>query len=213
MSFKEVLAVLNRMACDEIAAPQMAVLQKATLMLRKSGILNRCLQLGESAPDFVFTAADGSEHNLHQMLEKGPVVLNFYRGGWCGFCRAELEAYEAITPELKKRGVTYLAISPEGPCEGDALFPEGIRIHDRGNAIGHAFGIVYPINSEFQEILKSWDLNLPDIHGCDKWELPLAATYVIRPDRRVIFSHVEVDFRKRFDPALILEQLSDTWPS
>ena len=131
MSFKEVLAALNRLACSEIAAPQMAVLQKATLMLRKSGILNRCLQLGESAPNFSFASADGAEQTLHQLLEKGPVVLSFYRDGWCGFCCAELEAYEAIIPELTKMGVTYLAISPEGPTEGDALFPEGPRVHDR----------------------------------------------------------------------------------
>lgn len=208
MSFKEILAKLNRATCEEISAPQMAVMQKASLMLRRSGILNRCLQLGESAPDFTFTGARGTEYCLHELLAQGPVVVSFFRGDWCDFCTAELKAYGDIGPQLTAMGASFLAISPEQPCADEAVFPDGPRVQDKDNAIGHTFGIVYTLSQEFREILQSWDLNLPKIHSCEKWELPLAATYVIDKDRRVVFSHVEVDFRKRFDPAQILTQLA-----
>ncbi|USK31265.1 redoxin domain-containing protein (plasmid) [Bacillus sp. CMF21] len=34
-------------------------------------------------------------------MEKGPVILTFYRGGWCPFCNLELQAYKKHMDEIK----------------------------------------------------------------------------------------------------------------
>nr|WP_263364563.1 peroxiredoxin family protein [Paenibacillus arenilitoris] len=43
------------------------------------------LQEGQKAKDFTLANAAGESVNLYEELFKGPVVLTFYRGGWCPF--------------------------------------------------------------------------------------------------------------------------------
>src|SRR5687768_10016101 len=41
------------------------------------------LKIGERAPPFSLPNARGERVFLYEMLQKGPVVLVFYRGAWC----------------------------------------------------------------------------------------------------------------------------------
>ncbi len=68
----------------EAQAPEEAVeiMHRATDDLRDSGILEQTVKVGDRAPDFFFTNADGQEFRLQELLSKGPVVLSFYRGKW-----------------------------------------------------------------------------------------------------------------------------------
>ena len=38
--------------------------------------------VGEKAPDFVLQAGNGMIVDLHGLLARGPVLLNFLRGTW-----------------------------------------------------------------------------------------------------------------------------------
>ena len=44
------------------------------------------IAVGEIAPNFTLPDATGKAVNLRSKLNDGPVVLSFYRGGWCPFC-------------------------------------------------------------------------------------------------------------------------------
>lgn len=52
----------------------------------KSGQAECAVHQGQKAPDFVLPDASGRPVLLSDLLKKGPVVLTFYRGGWCPFC-------------------------------------------------------------------------------------------------------------------------------
>ena len=54
---------------------------------------------GEIAPNFKLPNATGTPVSLYDMLNNGPVVLSFYRGGWCPFCSLELQALQGILPD------------------------------------------------------------------------------------------------------------------
>ncbi|MDA6082881.1 redoxin domain-containing protein, partial [Escherichia coli] len=71
--------------------------------LQKSGIASG-KQPGEKAVDFKLTNALGRDVILFEELAKGPVVLVFYRGGWCPFCNMQLKAYQQILPEVQAIG-------------------------------------------------------------------------------------------------------------
>jgi len=198
------LAELNRTLCGKVKSSELAVLQRAAMLVRKSGILERSLQEGETAPN-IEISGEGGDTTLYQLLERGPVVLNFYRGSWCAFCRAELQAFEQVLPELKALKATYLAISPQGLSGGDS--PDCCIVKDLDNRIARAFGIQYTLSADNRALLESWGLDLSKLHGCERVELPLPATYVIGRDRTVVFRYVDVDFRKRFDPQQLVEIL------
>jgi hypothetical protein len=58
------------------------IIHRATDDLRDSGILEQTVKVGDRAPDFSLTNADGQEFRLQELLSEGPVVLSFYRGKW-----------------------------------------------------------------------------------------------------------------------------------
>ncbi len=65
-------------------APQAAldVMHRATEDLRQSGILLNTVQVGQVAPDFALKNTENKTIALNDLLDRGPVVLSFYRGIW-----------------------------------------------------------------------------------------------------------------------------------
>jgi len=57
-------------------------MDKAARDLEQSGIVRACLTVGDAVPDFALPASDGRIVYLDELLSQGPLVLNFYRGGW-----------------------------------------------------------------------------------------------------------------------------------
>jgi len=61
---------------------KLAIMHRATEDLRRSGILDRVLQVGATAPEFVLPNWRGDKINSAELLRQGPLVLTFYRGIW-----------------------------------------------------------------------------------------------------------------------------------
>lgn len=205
--FLDTLAELRANTCDRLPTPQLAVMARLTARLRRSGILQRCLQRGETAPDFTFIDADNNPGSLYALLATGPVVINFFRGDWCPYCRAEIEAYEAIRPELENSGCQYLAITPQLPAESSPDAPSDLpqMIYDKAGQIAHQFDLVYALEDEEIAVFNEWGVRQVSESGV--WELPLPATYVIAQDRTVAYQFVDVDFRARCCPADLLHEI------
>ena len=68
----------------EARAPKEAleIMHRATRRLKDSEILKYAPQPGNKAPDFTLEDTEGKALTLSRLLEKGPVVLGFYRGRW-----------------------------------------------------------------------------------------------------------------------------------
>ncbi|MEM1443862.1 MAG: peroxiredoxin-like family protein, partial [Verrucomicrobiota bacterium] len=73
------------------------------------------IQVGDKAPDFVLPNAQGEKVTLSEQLTNGPVVLTWYRGGWCPYCNIQLAAYQKILPQIEELGGQLIAVSPELP--------------------------------------------------------------------------------------------------
>ena len=58
------------------------VMGNAIASLKNSGILDRVLKTGDRAPQFELQNAEGVAVSSADILKKGPMVLNFYRGAW-----------------------------------------------------------------------------------------------------------------------------------
>ncbi len=53
--------------------------------------------------------------SLYDELKNGPVVLTWYRGGWCPYCNITLHVLQERLPEFKNEGATLIALTPEVP--------------------------------------------------------------------------------------------------
>ena len=83
--------------------------------LRASFALERAIRTGDQAPDF--TLPDPRERDVFAgtLLDAGPAVVTFYRGGWCPYCNIQLRAYQAVLPEMAALGARLIGISPQLP--------------------------------------------------------------------------------------------------
>ena len=175
--------------------------------VRKSGLADKAMKVGDRAPDFELPNAAGKKVKLSELTAQGPVVVTWYRGGWCPYCNIALRGFHKSLPEIRPTGATLVAISPETPdntlstAEKNHLDFEVLS--DRGNKVAHAFGVAYKIPAVIATQFKG-RLDLAKHNGDDSAELPLGATYVIDRDRTIRYAFVNADYRKRAEPSEVL---------
>src|SRR6201986_4422183 len=195
-----------------VPADRQASMDQHVAHLAASGIAHSAKQVGDRAPDIRLRDQHGEIFDVASLLAKGPVVVTFYRGGWCPFCNLELKAYQAVLPRIAAAGASLVAISPEKPddtvstAEKNALsFPV---LSDVGHTVGKAFGVVYAFTDDLRGVYEGFQLDIPTKNGTpDDWSLPLSATYVIGGDGVVLFADTRVDYRERTDPLAVLRLL------
>jgi AhpC/TSA family len=82
MSLADKLAATRAAAEARIPPDRQVIMERATEDLRRSGILDRIVAVGQPAPSFELTNHDGRQIASEQLLAAGPMVLSFFRGSW-----------------------------------------------------------------------------------------------------------------------------------
>lgn len=178
--------------------------------VKRSGILDKALKVGDLAPNFKLNNALGEPVELYTYLKKGKVVLTWYRGGWCPYCNLTLRQLQLELPEFEANGTHLLALTPELPDKSlstsekhDLNFEV---LSDIGNKIGKEYGIVFTLTNDVADAYnKSFGLN--EYNGDESNELPLAATYIINEEKKIIYAFLDADYRNRAEPAELTEFL------
>lgn len=178
--------------------------------VRKSGVMEKALKVGDRAPDFELPDASGKTVKLSELLARGPVVVTWYRGGWCPYCNIALRGFHRSLPEIRSAGASLVAISPETP---DNTMTTAQKNHldftvlsDRGNKVAQAYGVAYKIPRVIAEQFKG-RLDLAKHNGDDSGTLPLGATYVIDREGTIRYAFVDPDYRKRAEPSDVVAAL------
>jgi peroxiredoxin len=178
----------------------------------RNGLARTALKAGDRAPAIALTNAKGAVVDVGPLLSRGPVIVTFYRGGWCPYCNLELKAFQQVLPEIKAAGASLVAISPEKPddtistAEKNALDFEVLS--DIGQQVGRAFGLVYSFDDELKWAYRNFGLDIPAKNGADEWALPISATYVIDRDGVIVYAYTDADYRDRADPRDVLAALT-----
>lgn len=191
------------------AAPETIVtMETATADLKAIGIEQHALRVGDTAPELSLHDALDQPVALGELWRRGPLVVIFYRGGWCPYCNIELRAWQQRLPELKRMGATLVAISPQTPDnslstaeKNELAFPV---LSDSALKAAESFQIAFELPPKLVELYGRAGNDLPVLNGNGRWVLPMPATYVIGQDGRILFSHVEADYRERAEPADVL---------
>ncbi|AME28486.1 MULTISPECIES: peroxiredoxin-like family protein [Burkholderiaceae] len=211
MELKQELAAFRTEYERTAPAERVALYDAKVEELQATFPIANVLAVGQHAPDFVLPGVAGQMFSLSDVLREGPAVVVFYRGGWCPYCNIQLRAFQRLLPQLAGLGASLVAISPQLPdgsmstAERNAL--DFAVLSDAGNDVARSFGLVYSLPEELRQTLRSIGKVLPDINGEDGWELPVPATFVITKDRRIVFSHIDIDYRSRCAPNAVVSAL------
>jgi peroxiredoxin len=210
MSLKTQLQAFRNEFMSQVPAEIREAMTRADLDLAASGIAERALKAGDRAPDFSLNDATGRTVALAAVLEKGPIVLSFYRGGWCPDCKLERRALQKALPDIQRLGATLVAVSPQTPDESLSTAEKNSLafavLSDEGSNVAKSFGIAFELPGELHPIYSRFGHALPDMNG-DGWVLPIPATYVIERSGMIALAFVDVDYRRRLEPADILTSL------
>lgn len=181
--------------------------------LIESGAMAGALKEGATFPDFQLPSAEGRFMRRDELLANGPAVFAFYRGAWCPFCSAELNALAKIVPQVHAAGANLVAITPE--AGGAALRIKIERkldaldiVCDLDNVLALECGLMFPLPDDIRKTYLDGGIDFEKIYGNNSWMLPTPATYVVRPDATIARAYINPDFRYRLEPAEILGTLA-----
>lgn len=160
------------------------------------------LEVGAKAPLFAAMDQDSNHFKLERALEKGPVVLIFYRGHWCPVCNKHLGQVQDSLHAIYEKGASVVAISPEKvellnktASKTKAAFT---LLHDAGYQIADAYDVTFKPDSKSRLMYNTMlGANLKSAHDDDSQRLPIPATYIIGTDGKILWRHFDPDYKKR----------------
>ena len=163
---------------------------------------------GMTAPAFEAIASDGRTYVFEPGRADKPLVMNFYRGGWCPYCSKQLMAYRDVEKRLIEMGYEVLFISPDLPETsaahlGDGDF-ESTFLSDSDMAITKSFGLAFRLDDEtFNRYVDEHGFDLEGDSGQTHHYLPVPATYLIGTDGVIRFMYANPNYKIRLDPELL----------
>ena len=166
------------------------------------------LMIGAQIPDLTLQTAAGEPLNLPTAAKEQPLVLIFYRGGWCPYCNAHLGQLQEIDPQLRELGYRIVAISPDRPEELEKSTEKDeltyTLLSDSSMHAAKAFGIAFEVDTEMLKKLDSYNIDIEDASGEKHHMLPVPAVFIVGTDGVIYFVYANPDYKTRIDPEVLL---------
>ena len=147
-------------------------------------------------------------------LRKGPILLAFYRGGWCPYCSSENHALATAYPEYQKRGVTPVTVSvdtPDAEAKTKATYAIPFPVlSDSDATMIEAFHVVNHVDDATFAKMKGFGLNIESYSGKTHHEIAIPSLFLIDRTGVVRWAHSDPDFKVRPSTAQILAAIDAT---
>jgi peroxiredoxin len=182
-----------------------AALQGSVAEPVQTGSVRQVVKAGERAPLFRLRSNTGAFVSLSGRLYHGPVVVSFFRGDWCPFCRLELQALAEAQSDIERLGATLVGLSPLADGDSGSSFP---ILRDPGCRIAARYRIAFTVAPQFRPAYLALGYPERSEKVPDHWVLPLPATYIIDRNGIVLLSYVDADYTTRLEPTEIAVALA-----
>ena len=169
------------------------------------------LKVGDEAPMFSAKNQDGKEMDLKKLLEKGDVVVLFYRGQWCPYCNQQLKKVNDSLEFISAKGATVLAITPE-TAENvkktiDKTKASFSIIEDEKLAIMTSYKVNFAVDETTIAKYKNYGIDFEKANGSNSTNLPVPATYIIGKGGKIKYAFFDVNYTKRASVKDIIDHL------
>jgi peroxiredoxin len=168
-----------------------------------SKISDRGLEVGAQAPEIKTKDVESNVFDLNESLSKGPVVLVFYRGGWCPYCSLQLRKLQLEAfPRIKDAGGELVAVSVDKINQVEKMKEKEslgmIILSDPTAKILKAYDVDYKVPDDLVEkYIKKYKIDLEAHSGEKHHIIAVPAVYVINKSGKVTFSYVNEDYKVR----------------
>jgi peroxiredoxin len=167
------------------------------------------IEVGTTLPDAELLDPHGALTTFYNVVSDRLSVVVFYRGAWCPYCNIALKTYQvALVPELARREVGLVAISPQAP-DGSLSMAEKNELtfavlSDPGNQLAKAAGILTAPSEEVRTAQLRLGLELTALNADGTATVPMPTTVIVDNDHVVCWIDVHPDYTTRSEPDQIL---------
>ncbi len=211
MSLKETLEELARRHTAALVERDRVELADELDRLRMLRVAEEGLGLGDLLPDFALRDVAGGVRTSHEFLDRGPLVLALFRGGWCPYCDLTMVALEEARPAINALGAEAVGVMPDPPARiGEIAAKRGISyplLSDPANGFARTCGLAYELSPNLIRIHLERGRDLRTLHDDTTWRLPVPSVFVIAPDARIVFAFADVDPSHWPDPEELVRSL------
>ena len=170
------------------------------------------LEVGEKAPTIIGVDQNGKAINSLEILEEKQIMLVFYRGNWCPYCRKHLKSLQENLEEFTKKGVYVIVVTPEVTDKTtettEKLNATFSIIYDKDNKIMNDYKVAFEVNET--NVVKYFNFTKKKVekyNDKDNDVLPVPATYLINKDCKISYVQYDTDYTNRSDFKEILKSL------
>lgn len=171
------------------------------------------LRVDDQSPDVAMTNAQGDPVTLASLYTEQPLVLIFYRGGWCPFCRRALSEWESHLDDINAAGARLVAVTPESPDSYARTIRENdldyTVLGDPDLSAAKAFNVYLQLDDQTRASLEQNAVDLTTRNAGGTWELPAPGTFIIDSDGVIRFAYASWDFTDRATPEDVVNALQE----
>lgn len=169
------------------------------------------IAVGEPVPDVTVHDGEGRAVRLRDLWDDGPILLVFYRGGWCPFCNFQIREMTTAFPDFQGRGVTPVAVSVDRMEESartsatyEIPFPV---LSDPDLAAHRAFRVVHRVDDAELERLKGFGMDIERASGREHHVIAIPSLFAIDRQGIVRWAHADADYRVRPTTRQVIDAL------
>lgn len=169
------------------------------------------LEKGQKIPEVTLKGLDGKDVSLASLHQEKPLVIVFFRGGWCPICTKHTQQLIKVYPELKEKGFEMIGVSPDSVESTKAnidksSIPFSLYSDSELNATS-GFGLAFKVDDATVTKYKGFGIDLEKASGQTHHALPIPAIYVVSKEGVVTFAHSNPDYRQRLDAKDLLNEI------
>lgn len=159
------------------------------------------LAVGARAPIFSARTTEGALRTFGPDSYKKPLVVIFYRGGWCPYCNAQLSDLHLVEPKLRKSGFEIVFLSTDRP---ELLYSslKATDIHytllsDNRLEAAKTFHVAYHVDDATFAKMREYGVDLEASTGTKQHELPVPSVFIIDTSGTIRFVYSNPDYKIR----------------
>ncbi len=165
-------------------------------------IENIPLSIGEDAPNFKGKNQNGEKISSKKLIQEGSVVIVFYRGEWCGYCKRHLSNLQDSLNLIHEEGASVVVVTPEQPKYIQKTIKKTKAtysiISDVDYSIMEAYNVKYDIIDTTTTKYKGYVENVTSKQNNNGENvLPIPATYIIGQDGKIKWYHFDPKYSNR----------------
>lgn len=185
-----VLVLVTQLSWAQPTDKQRKIFTEGTERLKQTKIHERAPKVGERFPDLQV-----GPKKISEWIKDRPLILTFYRGGWCPYCIKQLKEMQAEKGQVA--GAQIVAVAPESDVQlQKTKSKNGLEftlIPDKNNDIARQLGIAFQVDKAVAAEYQALGIDLSASQGI----LPLPATFVIGRDGIIHYAFADADYTQR----------------